>query len=79
MSFLAFNNLDIEFTKLKKLAQRFYTAAKALPTTSRIELINRRVFTKVVLEVNLETFIVYISALEVLTIHLSRAIQIAAL
>lgn len=70
ISFLFLNNIDVKFTKQsKKLTWRFYTTTKVLSTTNRIELINKKEFAKTILDKNLETFIVYISALEGLTIY----------
>ena len=80
MLFLALSNADVEFIKLAKLIWRFYTAAKALPTTSRIKLIDKREFTKVALDENSETFVIYVAALEAEPlIHLSETAQIATL
>lgn len=50
MLFLTFSNANIEFTELEKLIWRFYTTAKALPTISRIELINQKKFIKAALD-----------------------------
>ncbi len=77
--FLSFNNADVEFAELKKLTWRLYTVAKALSTTSWVELIDKRKFAKTALDENSKTFIVYVSALEATIIHLSRTTQIATL
>ena len=45
MPFLAPSNTEIEFTELEKLTWRSYTAAVVLPTTSRVELIDKQEFT----------------------------------
>ncbi len=76
MSFLSLSNADVEFAELGKLTWRFYIAAEALPTTSRVELIDKREFAKVALDENLETFVVQVSALDVaeLSIHPSQAV-----
>ncbi len=81
MLFLSLSNADVEFAELGKLTWRFYTAAEALPTTSRVELIDKREFAKAALDENSETFVIHVSALDVAepSIHLSRAAQIAAL
>ncbi len=79
MPFLFLSNANVEFAELGKLTWRTYTAAEALPTTSRVELINKREFARAALDENSETFVVYVSALEATTIHSSRAAQIAAL
>ena len=46
MPFLTLSNADIQFVK-KDLSWRSYTAVKALSTTKRIELIDKKVFAKV--------------------------------
>ncbi len=79
MPFLSLSNADIEFAKLGKLTWRTYTAVEALPTTSWVELINKREFARAALDENSETFVIYVSALEATTIHPSRVAQIAAL
>ncbi len=73
MPFLSFSNANVEFVKLGKLTWRTYTAAEALPTTSWVELINKRELARAALDKNSETFVVHVSALEVTTIHPSRA------
>ncbi len=77
--FLSLNNTNVEFAELGKLTWRTYTAVEALLTTSWVKLINKREFTRAVLDENLETFVVYVSALEAMMIYPSRAAQIAAL
>lgn len=55
---------------------------KTLPTTSQVELIDKKKFAKVALDTNLETFVLYISALKAIkrpTIYLFQAAQIAIL
>lgn len=82
MLFLSLNNADIEFIELKKLIWRFYTIAKTLPTTNRIELINKREFAKTALDRNAEIFIIHVSALKTtkrLAIYPSQVAQITTL
>ncbi len=69
MLFLSLSNADIEFAELGKFTWRTYTAAEALPTTSRFKLIDKREFVRAALDKNSETFIVHVSALEATTIH----------
>lgn len=64
MLFQSFSNVDIEFTKLKKLIWRFYTIAKALPITNRVKFINKRKYVKAILDKYLETFVIYVVLLE---------------
>ncbi len=78
MLFLALSNADSQFGA-EKLTWRSYTTAKALPTTSRVELINKREFAKVALDENSETFVVHVATLKAMTIHPSQAAQIATL
>lgn len=61
--FLSLNNIDVEFTELKKLTWRSYTAIEALLITSQIKLIDKRQFAKAVLNQNSETIIIHVTAL----------------
>ncbi len=79
MPFLSLSNADVEFAELGKLTWRSYIAADALPTTSWVELIDKREFTKAALDENSETFVMHVATLVAMTIHPSRAAQIAAL
>ena len=80
ISFLALNNADIQFDT-ESFTWRSYSTAEALPTTKRIELIDKHKFVKVALDENSETFVVHVAALEALepTIHPSRTPLLAAL
>lgn len=62
--FLALNNTVFRFGA-KKLTLRTYTIAKTLPITSLLELINERKFAKAALNKNSETFVMYVSVLDV--------------
>lgn len=64
MLFLTLNNTNIKFAEIE-LFWRLYTTAKALPTTKQVELINKKKFAKMVLDKNLEIFMIYVIALEV--------------
>ncbi len=77
--FLSLSNADVEFGELKKLTWRTYTAVEALPTTSRVKLIDKSKFARAALDENSETFVIHVSALEATTIHPFQAGQIAAL
>ena len=82
MLFLSLSNLDVGFAELKKLSWRTYTATEVLPTTSRVELIDKREFTKAALDANSEAFVVHMLALEATEgpiIHPFRAAFIAVL
>lgn len=68
--------LDFSFN-IRRLTWRSDTTAKALPTTSRIKLINKKEFTKAALDTNSKTFVIYIVALEIPTtmlIHFLRTL-----
>ena len=62
MFFLIFSKADIWFKELK-FVWRIYTATKALPTTRRVKIINKRGFVAAVLNVDNKTFVVYIASL----------------
>ena len=78
MPFLSLSNANIQFAE-KELTWRLYTAAEALSTTKRVELIDKKKFVKAALHKKSETFVVHNSALEALlgsaemTIHPARA------
>ncbi len=79
MLFLSLSNANIEFAELGKLTWRTYTAAEGLPTTSRVELIDKREFARAALDENSETFVVHVSTLEATMIYSSQVAQIADL
>lgn len=64
MIILSFSKADVKFAEWKNLTSRYYTIADALPTTSRVELINKIEFAKLALNENSKTFIVYVVVLE---------------
>lgn len=73
--FLFFSNTNIQF-RVDKLTKKFYIIVDALPTTNRVDLINKRKFVKAVLDKIPEIFLIYIAALKAnmvakITIHLS--------
>ncbi len=80
MLFLVFSNTDIQFS-IEELTWRIYTIAEALPTISRVELIDKREFAKTILNENLKTFVVHISALDITesSIYPFQATQITIL
>ena len=63
MALLTLSNADIQFAE-KELTLRSYTIEEALPTTQRIELINKKKLTNKVLDKESETFVMYVAALE---------------
>ena len=81
MLFLTFNKADIRLVE-RKLAWKTYTAAEALPTTKRVEIINKREFAVALLNADDKTFVLNMAALVELTtmlIHFSHQAQVAAL
>ena len=81
MPFLTLSNASIQFAE-KELTLRSYTAKEALPTTLRVELIDKKEFAKAELDENIEAFVVYVSSLSLgskMTIHPALKAQIASL
>ena len=79
MPFLTLSNVEVQFEE-KELTWRPYTTAKALPTTKRVELINKKEFAKAALDEKSETFVVHVASLNLTPgIHPDRAAQIASL
>ena len=80
MPFCTLKNADIKFAQ-KKLNLSFYTTAKALPTTKRIEIINEKKFTKATLDENVEAFILYMTSfgLNLMFIHSAKEALIVLL
>ena len=60
MPFLTLSNANIQFIE-KEPTWRSYTTAEALPTTKRVELIDKKEFAKAALDENFETFVVYVA------------------
>lgn len=71
MRFLTFSNFDIKFAD-KKPNWRTYIPEKALPTTPRVEIINKKKFAKAVLNENVEAFVVHVASFTAMIIHLAR-------
>lgn len=78
MFFLTLKNVNIKFAK-KKLIWKSYTTAKTLLTTKRIELINKKEFTKATLNENIKTFVVNITFLLIKVIHSTKETRIILL
>ena len=68
MFFLTFSNANIQFAK-KELTLRFYTIEKTLPTTLKVELINKKKFAKAALDEYSKICVVQIAALETMAVH----------
>ena len=74
MLFLALSKTNIRFAE-QKLVWRTYTAAKALPTTRKMEIIDKSEFAAATLNVDNETFVVHIATLAeptIMPIHFSH-------
>lgn len=64
----------------RELIWKFYTSAKALPTTKRVEIINGKKFTITTLDQTKTSFIIYMAYLcGKMFINLAQEIQIALL
>ena len=71
MLFLTLSNVNIQFAE-KKLIWRTYTTGDALPTTQRVEFIEKKEFAKAALDENIKAFVVHMSSLSLgskMTIH----------
>ena len=81
MPFLTLSKADVRFAE-RELVWRTYTAVEALPTTRRVEIIDKREFAAAALNADDETFVVHVAALAeptTMPIHPSRQAQVAAL
>ena len=77
MSFLIFSDANIQFGE-KEFEWKSYITAKVLPTTKKVELINKREFAIATLDKNTE-FVIYIATLLVAPIilaHISHKTQV---
>lgn len=66
--FLSLINAHINFAKLGNLTWKSYITAKALSTTSQVELINKRAFAKTALDENSKTFVIHVIVFEAIKI-----------
>ena len=84
MLFLTLSSVNIDFSR-KELWWRLYTIEEALPTTKRVELVEKKEFAAAALDLEHETFVVHVASLESPStiqkgdIHPSCRVQIAAL
>ena len=79
--FLTLSSVDIRFPE-RELAWRTYTAAEALPTTRRVEIIDKEEFAETVLGGDDEAYVVHVMAVSKpssMPIHASRQAQVASL
>ena len=63
MLFLVLSNANVKFAAQKRI-WRSYTAAKTLSTTKQVELIDKKKLAGAALNEQLETFVVYVTALK---------------
>ncbi len=81
MPFLTMSNADVDF-QARDLQWRSYITGEVLPTTRRVELIGKKEFVAVALDLEHEAFVVHVAALSVDLgdeVHPSRRVQIAHL
>ena len=80
MPFLTLSNVNIQFAE-KKLTWRSYITTEALPTTKRVEIIDKKEFAGVALDENVEAFVVHVTSLslKLISIHPAQKAQIALL
>lgn len=78
--FLILSNADVNFPS-RELQWQPYNTSNALPTTQRLELINKKIFARTALDENAETFGVHVVAPKAtgITIHPFQAAQITLL
>ena len=79
ISFLTFSKVEIDFAQ-RKLTWRTYTAAEAMPTTKRVQIIDSKEFAKAALDLEQEAFVVHVAAFSAKpAVHPDREAQITAL
>ena len=64
MFFLTFSNTDIRFAE-QELVWKTYSAAKALPTTRKVEIIGKKQYAAAVINKKDKTFKIHMAALSV--------------
>lgn len=57
----------------------FYTIGKALPITKRVELIDKKEFTKTALDAHVEAYVMHVTSILTIEWYPAREIQIASL
>lgn len=76
--FFIFSDTNNWFAK-KELIWRSYITTKALLTTKKVKLINKREFAATDIDKNSETFVIHVIVLETMSIHSINEAQIALL
>lgn len=62
MLFISFSNVDVKFAK-KDLTWNLYSVSETLPTIKRVQLIDRKEFAAVALDLDKEAFVVQVACL----------------
>lgn len=79
MLFFSISNVDIQFAKIKKPIHRNHTAAMALVTIKKLELIDKKEYVASVLDKKAEIFVIHKAALLPTNIYPSKKTQIKIL
>ena len=77
--FLKISNADVSFGE-NTLTWKTYTTNKAVPTTKRVQIINKKDFVIAALDANNETFVMHMAfrEREEMPVHFKRQAQIKA-
>lgn len=75
MIFFSFTNTNFQ-CNISKLISRSYSVVETLPTTNRVEPINKKEFAKVAVDKNSKILVVHITTLEAILIYPSRVSQL---
>ena len=75
MSFLTLSNADVDFSD-RELRWRIYTTKEVLLTTRRVELVGKKEFVAVVLDLKYETYVVHIASLSSTPLASIRSISL---
>ena len=80
MPFLKISNADVSFGE-GTLTWRTYTTNEALPTTEQVQIVNPKEFVIAALDVDSETFVVYVAIQEreEMPVHSKRQVHVGAL
>lgn len=79
MFFLSLINANIRFIKTKGFTWRNYTASTVLPTTKKVELLDKIKFAAAASNKKVGKFMVYVTALLAASIYLIRKAYVGAL
>lgn len=79
MFFLYISNIDISFTKENDLTWRNYTTTEILSITQRAKFIVKKKLTKLALDENVKTFVVFVTILLAMIIYPNKKIQVSLL